>query len=123
MKAKIKLAATMGAVVALVGIAGGPAFAADQGQAVTGSQAYWTSSSKTLSATDTDSDGKSAVARLRSSSGTIYTVTNGGGKNTTKSLKLSNITSGSSVAIQACTIDQSGGGSLSCPTAFKTFKA
>lgn len=123
MKAKIKLAATMGAVVALVGIAGGPAFAADQGQAVVGSQAYWKSSTKVLTATDTAADGKSAVARLRTSSGKVYEVVNGGGKDTTKPLTISGIASGSTVAIQACTIDQSASGNYSCPTPYKSFKA
>lgn len=110
-KNMFKIAAGAAIVVGLVG-AGSPAFA-DQGSAYVGSQAYYKTSGKVLSATDTDSDGKSAIAEIQFNGSIIKRVTNGGGKGTTKSASV-DVPSGRSISIRACVQDQSGGGAKSC---------
>lgn len=109
-KNALKVAAAAAIVTGLVGVSS-PAFA-DQGAAVIGSQAYYKSSGRVLSATDTQSDGKSAIAQIRFNGSIVKTVTNGGGKNTTKSATV-DVPAGRTIYIRAGVIDQSGGGSAS----------
>jgi hypothetical protein len=97
----------------LIAISAGPALA-DGGAAVVGAQAFWVSSSKTLSATDTQNDGKSAIAQLRvGTKGSVSEVVESGGNGTTKSILVS-VNSGTSIYLRACTQDLSAGGTRSC---------
>lgn len=103
--------AALTATVALVVVPSLPA-AADQGAAIIGSQAYYTTSDDQLSAWDSHSDGKSAIAEIRASSGsTIYSVVNSNGWNTTK---YRTVSMPATYQIRACVQDLSAGGAKSC---------
>jgi hypothetical protein len=113
MKSKARVVSILAVATILVGLSASPAFA-DGGAAVTGAQAYWVSSTKTLSATDTQSDGKSAIAQLRrGTTGSISEVVNSNGNGTTKNLVVS-VSSGADIYLRACTQDVGGGGSRTC---------
>ena len=113
MKMKTRTTAILLAVGVIVVISAGPAFA-DQGAAVIGSQAYYTSNNKQLSAQDTQNDGKSAIAQFRrGTSGAITEIVNSDGNGSVKYATVS-VTSGTSAYIRACTQDLGGGGARSC---------
>lgn len=116
MKTRTKIWSGFVASAAIVFSMSAPAWA-DQGQAVVGSQAYYQNAQRQLSATDTQADGKSAIAELRVNGGTVYSVTNSKGNNTTSYYTVPvNIASGTRLEIRACTQDLSAGGSKSCGT-------
>lgn len=88
-----------------------PAFA-DQGAAIIGSQAYYVTSSNRLTAQDTQSDGKSAIAEIRASSGsTIYSVTESDGVG---QIAVRIISMPANYQIRACVKDYSAGTAKSC---------
>lgn len=101
----------VGAIAVLVVVPAVTA-AADQGNAIVGSQAYYITSSDRLSVSDTQSDGKSAIAEIRASAGsTVYSVTESRGVNN-QSVKT--ISMPASYQIRACVQDLGGGGAKSC---------
>jgi len=106
-----EIAATIGAVAALAVIPTTAAFA-DQGAAIVGAQAYYTTGNDQLSAQDTQSDGKSAIAEIRSGSGgSVYSVTASGGSGT---VEYRTVSMPASYQIRACVQDIGGGGAKTC---------
>ena len=106
-----KITAVVGTGVAIAVLPLVPAFA-DQGAAIIGSQAFYVTSSNSLSAQDTQADGKSAIAELRAYSGaTVYSVINSSGAGT---IKYKTVSMPTNYQIRACVQDISGGGSKSC---------
>lgn len=111
MKILAKFMVTAGAILVLV-VSPAITAAADQGNAIVGSQAYYITSSDRLSVSDTQADGKSAIAEIRASAGsTIYSVTESRGVNN-QSVKT--ISMPKSYQIRACVQDLGGGGAKSC---------
>ncbi|MDN5670044.1 MAG: hypothetical protein L0G87_16790 [Renibacterium salmoninarum] len=88
----------------------GPAAAqASGGASVTGSSAYWNSSTKVLSSTDTKKDGISSVAQLQYRlNGQVYiaTLTNSNGSGTSSAVQNS---AAIGIQIRACLNDRSKG--------------
>lgn len=86
--------------------------AADQGNAIVGAQAYYITSSDRLSVSDTQSDGKSAIAEIRASAGsTVYAVTESRGVN---NQSVRTVSMPASYQIRACVQDLGGGGAKTC---------
>jgi hypothetical protein len=86
---------------------------ASQGAAIIGSQAYYNTGTRVLSVTDTQSDGSSAIAEVRKSSGaTVYSVTESRGVNKTSTKQVFTISG--SFQIRACIKDYSAGTAKSC---------
>lgn len=111
MKTISKFAVAAVAILALV-VLPSTAASADQGNAIVGSRAYYITSSDRLSVSDTQADGKSAIAEIRASAGsTIYSVTESRGVNN-QSVKT--VSMPKSYQIRACVQDLGGGGAKSC---------
>lgn len=110
MKKLVKVTAAAGAALVLGLLPSAPAFA-DQGSAITGAQAYYTSGNDQLSAQDTAADSKSAIAEIRSSpTGAVTSLVNSGG-NGTITYKTVNI---GNFQIRACVQNLSSGGAKTC---------
>lgn len=108
----LKLAAGAVVVAGLVGV-GSPAFA-DQGSAVIGASAYYKTSGMKLTATDTDSDGKSAIAEIRFNGSVIARATESRGKGYTSPAKTVPVQAGRSIDIRACVQDLGNNGPKTC---------
>lgn len=111
---KISMVAAVAAValVMLPSATATASVAADQGNAIIGAQAYYITSSDRLSVTDTQADGKSAIAEIRASAGsTTYAVTESRGKN---ELSVRKVVMPANYQIRACVQDLGGGGAKTC---------
>jgi hypothetical protein len=112
---KKKFVQAVGAAAATCALVLLPAMTAQasQGAAIIGSQAYYNTGTKVLSVTDTQADGKSAIAELRKASGaTVYSVTESRGVNNTTTKQVFTISG--SFQIRACVKNYSAGTAKSC---------
>ncbi|PZQ88943.1 MAG: hypothetical protein DI534_09150 [Leifsonia xyli] len=111
MKKFTKVAAAAGAALLIAVLPSMPAFA-DQGAAIIGSQAYYTTGNDQLSAWDTQADGASAIAEIRASAGsTIYGVTESRGQGY---VAYRTVSMPANYQIRACIQDFSAGTPKSC---------
>jgi hypothetical protein len=85
---------------------------ADQGAAIVGSQAYYTTGNDQLSAWDTQADGASAIAEIRASAGsTVYSVTESRGAG---NIAYRTVSMPANYQIRACIQDFSAGTPKTC---------
>jgi len=107
----VKIAVTIGAVIALA-VLPAAAASADQNISIAGATATYNTGTHALFAYDTLSDGKSAIAEIRAGSGaTVYRVTSSNGVGSAAGIIVS---MPARYELRACVQDIGGGGAKTC---------